>query len=290
MESCEQLSDEELLSELAARLTKRLSADAETEMRELNAKLVATEALKGRFLSNIRNEINNPLTSLRGFSAAIANTPDLPRAQVNKMASFIHREAFELSFQMQNIFAAADLEAGLSTPDFKQVNVNLLVAETIKDFTCVANSRQVHFLVEMDEEMAVMSDHTKLGLILSNLIRNGIEYAHGEVNVKVSVDAETLTIEVWDDGPGIAPHNLKKIFDRFVQLSEGSAKSHPGHGLGLAVARACAELIGGSIEAVPGIGAGAGAHLRVKIPQGAIEHPVMVDEVSQFLFDSVEIL
>jgi signal transduction histidine kinase len=285
-------TDEELLAALAERLADRRgalqqAAQVLAEMRAVNAKLETAERLKGRFLSNIRNEINNPLTAVRGFSAALVNTPDLSRERVAGMAATIFREVSDLSFQMQNIFAAADLEAGVTAPDFARVNLPHLVAEVVGDFAALAEFKKVEMVIEIADGATAITDPGKLSLILANLLRNAIEFARGRVQVRVVMEEEMLTLDVLDDGPGIPEADAARVFDRFVQLSEGSTKAHPGHGLGLSVARACAELIGGSVESVAR--AGGGAHFRVSLLVGAAEEVgEEADGANQFLFDAVE--
>lgn len=292
MHTLQKAADDELLAALTERLAERRgalqqAAEVLDEMRIVNAKLEAAERLKGRFLSNIRNEINNPLTTVRGLSAALANTPDLSRERAAGMAATIFREASDLSFQMQNIFAAADLEAGVAEPDLAPVNLYDLVAESVGDFEPLAEHKGVSVVTEPGDEITAMMDRGKFALILANLLRNAIEFARTKVAIRLNLDDQTLTLDVCDDGPGIPEKDGARIFDRFVQLSEGSTKSHPGHGLGLSVARACAEILGGSIKAVAK--AEPGAHLRVMlevVPVTAGEEAA--DSTSQFLFDAVE--
>ncbi|MGB8169335.1 MAG: HAMP domain-containing sensor histidine kinase [Chthoniobacteraceae bacterium] len=292
MHTLQKAADDELLTALTERLAERRgalqqSAEVLAEMRIVNAKLEAAERLKGRFLSNIRNEINNPLTTVRGLSAALANTPGLSRERTAGMAATIFREASDLSFQMQNIFVAADLEAGVAEPELGPVNLDELVAEIVGDFEPLAEHKGVSIITEAGDEIAAMMDRGKFTLILANLLRNAIEFARTKVVVRLSLADQILTLDVCDDGPGIPVEDGSRIFDRFVQLSEGSTKSHPGHGLGLSVARACAELLGGSIESVAK--AEPGAHLRVVLEVATVAAGGNVaDSASQFLFDAVE--
>jgi len=292
MNTTDNFTDEALLEALAQRLSERHEAleDAHkllNELRALNLKLEAAEQLKGRFLSNIRNEINNPLTALRGFAAAIASNPELAREQVTEMAAAMHREASDLSFQMENIFVAADFEAGSVAPDVTHVQVNRLIAETIDDVRLFAEGKGIEITTCIAEEHIVITDAAKLGQLLANLLRNAIEFARKKVRVSLSRPAEMLVLDVEDDGPGIPAQESERVFDRFVQLSEGSTKSHPGHGLGLSVARACADLIGGAIEVVEG--PGVGAHFRVQFPADEVAAGGESAEASnEFLFDVLE--
>jgi len=292
MPTSDQSTDETLLAALAERLHERRGALAQAaemlgEMRAVNAKLEAAERLKGRFLSNIRNEINNPLTTLRGFAAAIATNPDLPREQVTALAAGMYRDVSDLAFQMQNIFAAADFEAGCAAPDFARVHVSGFIAEIVADLRSIAEAKNIAIDVTMPDGLTVVTDPAKVALILTNLLRNALEFGRAKVNLSIVQEDETLVLDVRDDGPGIAVEESARVFDRFVQLSEGSTKSHPGHGLGLSIARACAEVIGGSIEVLDT--PGAGAHFRLQFPVGSPDsHGEEADAANEFLFEVLE--
>lgn len=298
MNSLNPPSDEELLSALAARLQDRrhaqeLAASAAADLLAMNARLESAERLKSQFLSNIRNEINNPLTVVRGFAAEIANRPTLPPADLRTMAVAIFREVGKLSFQMSNIFAAADFESGLVRPNWARVNVTTLLRDVVDDFQSQAGPRRIALQLECQSKPAliVKTDPHLLELTVANLLSNAVAFTPDgkTVQVRAFTDAETITVEVQDDGPGIPEEDLERIFDRFVQLSTGSQKCHGGHGLGLAVVRACAETLGGKIEV--GASPGVGSIFRLVLPR---QRECPTDESASsgngVIFDVVEVL
>src|SRR4051812_17813672 len=111
------ISDEQLISLLTERLQrkKRELKEDDALLREvhlLSNKLKRSEALKSNFLSNIRNEINNPLASIVGLSRVLKSDQIISAEKLKRTASMIYHASFNLEFQMRNIFAAADIEAG----------------------------------------------------------------------------------------------------------------------------------------------------------------------------------
>ncbi len=112
----EPIKDDDLLEELKKRFLDNKKALRDMvvmneKIEKLNAKLAESEKLKTNFLSNIRNEINNPLTAILGMARQLASpVPDQQTRQA--MAETIYHEAFDLDFQLRNIFAAAELESG----------------------------------------------------------------------------------------------------------------------------------------------------------------------------------
>ena len=103
-------------------------------LEEVNKKLKEAESLKTNFLSHIRNEINNPLTSIMGLSEQIIHGSNLNPDTIQKTAEMIYSETFDLDFQLRNIFVAAELEAGEHIMNVSNVDVNALIQSTITSF------------------------------------------------------------------------------------------------------------------------------------------------------------
>src|SRR3954470_14399093 len=113
------ISDHDLIQELKLRFETKEKLFTEqltllTELKHVNEKLVLSEGLKSNFLSNIRNEINNPVASILGLAKNIAEG-DLSQEATKKFATLIYSEIFSLDFQLRNILASAELEAGEAT-------------------------------------------------------------------------------------------------------------------------------------------------------------------------------
>jgi len=222
----------------------------------LNKKLQESESLKSNFLSNVRNEINNPLTSIMGLSEQIMNGVNLEFDSIMHRALMIYSEAFDLDFQLRNIFVAAELEAGEATPSIARVDVNALIKSTINAFRHKANKKEITIqytyksIYETDEENLLKTDPEKFKLILSNLIGNALEFSfdRGMVELVAKRDNKYLVFSLKDNGIGIKDEDQTIIFDRFKQLETGVTRTHGGHGLGLSITRDLVALLGGRID------------------------------------------
>lgn len=292
-----ELRDDELIQELTIRFAQSRKAFSDLsvvnrKLVEMNRRLEQSEALKSNFLSNIRNEINNPLNAIIGLAAELAALgPE--GAEAAKMASLICSEACNLDFQLRNIFMAAELEAGEVDPHIIQVNVAAVAKEVVEVFRYSASRKSVDIELELqqtDEPLLFATDGVKLQIILSNLLANAVEFSppHDVVSVSLAIDGEgRLVVAVRDRGRGIAAEDHARIFDRFVQLEVGPTRSHPGHGLGLSIARALADLLQGTmtLESAPG----KGALFTVVLPPNAFsdgEH-IFAEGGNLFLFDEM---
>jgi signal transduction histidine kinase len=254
----EQYSDEDIIKELTERIGKmsQYKSDQKNILKELevvNKKLKESEALKTNFLSNIRNEIINPFTSILTLSKSIMSVDVKNADKIKTMVSLIHLESFELDFQFKNIFAAAAIEAGEFYPEYSRVNVFSLVSDVIALFLSKADQKQITIKLEVPEnfsEQYFVTDSEKLQLIISNLLSNAIKYSHVGSDIKVIAENihGNLMLSIQDWGIGFDKISEEEIFNRFTQLDSGLTRAYGGHGLGLSITRSTVECMNGEIK------------------------------------------
>lgn len=272
----EHLSDSELLEVMRQRLEAKDRAygdlrDLMAKLEELNAKLVESERMKSSFLSNIRNEINNPLTAVLTMAEILASGDQAPDYETLKtIAALIHKEAFSLNFQLRNIFAAAELEAGEAIPGFSGSDIDSIIKDVASSFRHRAQERNVFVDLDIYAGLSLnpfRTDAEKVHRVVSNLLSNAVEFSPegGRVTLKAFLDDGWLFISVTDSGPGIDPSRHNAIFERFRQLDTGVSKKHLGHGLGLSIVKATVDLLGGRISVDSS--SGKGAVFTVLIPE-----------------------
>lgn len=261
------------------------------KLEKLNKKLTEAEATKSNFLSNIRNEINNPLTSIMGLSRQMAVGCSDERT-IREMAQAIYREAFDLDFQMSNILTAAEIEAGEASLSISKVDIGKLIRSLIDSFNHKAKEKhlEMEFIGNSPAGLHLRTDPEKLQKILSNLLANAIEYSEEQQTIRIRAwkDGEQLNISVEDEGIGIPDQEKDKIFERFKQLDSGIRKSHRGHGLGLSVSRALVEIINGVITFSPAPGKGSVFRINLKEAESGPGADVISEDGNEFLFRTEE--
>ena len=291
------VSDDVLIEELSNRFAQSRKAFSDLsvvnrKLLEMNEKLERSESLKSNFLSNIRNEINNPLNAIMGLAGQLAIV-GAGNEEIACLSSLIGAEANHLDFQLRNIFMAAELEAGEVSPHCMKAHVASVLRDVIDLFLHSAAKKNVSLVLtpslNEDERIAVF-DVEKTQIIVSNLLANAIEFSGdgGTVAVSFSVSGDGfLRISVQDTGIGIAPADHQRIFDRFVQLDSGSTRSHLGHGLGLSIAKALVELMHGSISLVSA--PGEGTQFTVSIPPCSLsdDENSFLEAGNLFIFDDM---
>ena len=253
------ISDAELLKELKGRFEQNNESLQEQkklmiELEGVNKKLQESEELKSNFLSNIRNEIVNPLTTLMGLSKNLLLFDWPNKESVRDVARTIHSESLNLDFQLKNIFTAAEIEAGELMLSPSNVDVNRLISNVVDSVSHKTNEKKIDLKIinadDKENQIFIKTDAEKIHLVLSNLLLNAIEFSHieGKVEINSFIKDRELFISVKDYGTGISKVDQDKIYDRFRQLETGSTKKHLGHGLGLSVAKAIMDLLGGDIN------------------------------------------
>ncbi len=296
-------TDKELIEEISRRMksnTKLLKEqkDLMEELKTVNKKLQESESLKSHFISNITNEIVNPFSSILGLSKAILSVDKENWKKVFSMVALIYTEAFNLDFQLKNIFAAAKIEAGEIYPEIGSVDICNLVQSVTQTFKIEAKKKKVSFEIIPDEQSIqrdengsfyFKTDAEKLKLILLNFLNNAVKYSleEGLITIKYRLENEQLYISVKDRGVGISEEHKNIIFDRFKRVDTGITSTNRGHGLGLSINKAVLDLLGGNvkIESQPG----QGATFTINIPEATEDAFLMATDDNELFFNDKQV-
>ena len=296
-----ELTDHELIEELMKRFNKTKQALSEVqqlnkELKAVNKKLGESESLKSHFISNITNEIINPFASILALSKNITEVEHSGWDEVKKMVTLIYSEAFNLDFQLRNIFVAAKLEAGEIFPEILRVDVKYLLESLIESFQYEYDKKNLKVKFDFDidadskKSFQFKTDAEKLKLIVANLLFNAIKFSNenSEIVIKVWIDNKNLRISVKDFGIGISQENQTIIFDRFKRLDSGINSLNRGHGLGLSINKALIDLFDGDIDIKSELGKG--ANFTISIPESDVETTGFAMDGNELFFDDDEMI
>lgn len=268
------------------------------ELKTVNKKLHDSESLKSHFISNITNEIVNPFSSILGLSKAILSVDKENWKKVFSMVALIYTEAFNLDFQLKNIFAAAKIEAGEIYPEVGSVNICSLIKSVTGTFRIEAKKKKLSFEVIADEKTIkrdesgnfyFKTDAEKLKLVLLNFLNNAVKYSldEGLITIKYWMEDDQLFVSVKDRGVGISEEHKNIIFDRFKRIDSGITSTSRGHGLGLSINKAVLDLLGGNIviKSQPG----EGAEFTINIPEATEDAFLMATDDNELFFNDKEV-
>lgn len=251
----ENLSDELLLQEVKRRFEQKNETLHELEfltkkLYDLNEKLRENDKVKGEFLSLIKNVFNNPIGSLLNLSSMMLKNEDTPRTQ--KMKLLLDVELQKLNFQLNNIFTAAEIEAGEIGNYLSVVDIKAIFDEVCGAFTYLIEDKALVIQSDIALHHPVVSDAKKLHTILLNLISNACEYSFrgNTISFRVFSQEALLILEVSNTGDVISKEHKKEVFNRFKKVDKNSRarESVEGLGLGLSVVNALVESMDGVVD------------------------------------------
>jgi signal transduction histidine kinase len=218
---------------------------------------------------DIAHDLRIPIARIRG-QAELALTgrsaPEDPAA----LAQSVVEECDRLLAMVNTMLDLAEAEAGVPVERRQPVSLGGLVREACELYLPVAEEKGVTLTAEVGGEVALRADAGRLRRILANLLDNAVKYTppSGRVSVALEAYGSRAAVHVADSGPGIAPEDLGRVFDRFFR-GDGS-RGTPGSGLGLSLARALARNLGGDLTVTSRPGEGSVFSLVLPLP-GATE-------------------
>ncbi|MBX3607997.1 MAG: two-component sensor histidine kinase [Piscinibacter sp.] len=244
-----------VLALLALGLRRQERANEALRASEMGAQ--AASRAKTEFLAAISHELRTPLTSIRGFAELMERRIDHP--VFREQAGLIRKGAEHLNTLLTEILDMTKVEAGAMPIVPEPQDLRQLIARVGEFFEVAAAAKGLALRVRVADDVPaqVLCDPLRAKQILNNLMSNAIKFtAQGLVGIEVERHADELRLSVVDTGPGIAPERQELIFEKFRQGNDRVSYQHGGTGLGLALSRALAELMGGRLTVRSAIDAG----------------------------------
>jgi signal transduction histidine kinase len=226
----------------------------------------AAEATRRQMVAAVSHDLRTPLASLQLLVEAVDDEIVDEETRRRYLAT-MRTNVGSLSTLIDELFELSRIEAGDIEWSIRQVELGMLVDETVAAMQPEAGAKGVEIRTQLGEgELRAKADPEKVQRVLFNLIRNAIRHtpADGSVTVRARSDRAGVEIEVVDTGDGIPAADRDRVFDAFFRGGEGASRSSDGAGLGLAVSRAIVERHGGRIWLEPGED---GTRVRFSLPR-----------------------
>jgi len=222
-------------------------------------RLKQLERQREEFVANVSHELRTPLSLIKGYVETLLDgARDNPEV-AERFLKIIERNANRLDLLIQDLLAISALESGRMTLALQAVDLHALVEKVFSHLHTKAENKTVQLVNELPALIA-NGDANRLDQVLANLVDNAIKY--GRVNGSVVVGGKKLAdgrleIFVRDDGPGIPPEALERVFERFYRVDKARSRDQGVTGLGLAIVKHIVHAHGGEVRVESELGRGA---------------------------------
>ncbi|MDR6884668.1 HAMP domain-containing sensor histidine kinase [Bacillus sp. 3255] len=224
-------------------------------LNRMAGKLQKVEEGRKRFLSEISHELRTPLTTIRASLQGITDGVVEPE-DAKEFIQVSLQETLRLSALVDDLLELSSFEEKQVRLSFQRTDVSEVIGLVVTQLKMKAKSKGIELHADAPVPYRVSADADRLRQVFINLLDNAINHIPegSEAGIRVRTVKNERWIEVWDNGPGIAPEKLPYLFDRFYKADESRNRS--GAGLGLTICKHIMEAHGGSIRVESGLGSG----------------------------------
>jgi two-component system OmpR family sensor kinase len=235
-----------------------------TKIEEAFDERTASEERLRRFVGDASHELRTPLTSIRGYAELFRRGAAERPEDLEKAMRRIEEEASRMGVMVDDLLLLARLDQKRPL-EHQPVDLTRIARDAVDDTRTVAPERVIDY--SPNGAIVVPGDEVRLRQVLANLLTNAVRHTPPStpVHVQVTSDDTEAVIEVRDEGPGMAPEDAARVFERFWRADSSRTRASGGTGLGLAIVSAIAEAHGGKAEVLTA--PGAGATFRVHLPR-----------------------
>jgi two-component system phosphate regulon sensor histidine kinase PhoR len=240
-------------------------------------RLKQLESARQEFVANVSHELRTPLSLIKGYVETLLDgARDNPEV-ATKFLQTIDRNSERLKLLIEDLLTISELESGRVKLNLQAVPLGPVVAKVFEDFKARADAKSMR-LINQAPDLAVRADADRLEQVLGNLIDNAIKYGRAKGTVTVGGSARDdgqVEVFVQDDGPGIPPEALERVFERFYRVDKARSREQGGTGLGLAIVKHIVQGQGGRVWATSEPSRGTTFYFTLAQGTGTLQQPLL---------------
>ena len=257
----------ELAESIGLILVKLEARDFHIEMAvEAEKRLTELNELKDKYLGIAAHDLRNPLSSIRGMSEMLIEM-DVDEDTQKSFVESINRVSNQMLTLINDLLDVSVIESGGFELNFTEGNLSGLIDERVGIATVNAQRKKITLSTDLQKVSNCMFDAERFRQVADNLITNAIKFSPAETNIHLTCQeiGNSIEIAVSDQGPGIPPEEIDKLFGAFQTLSTRPTGGEKSTGLGLSIAKQIVDSHGGNIEVQSKIGIGTTFVVRIPI-------------------------
>ncbi len=227
------------------------------------------DRLRTALLASVSHELRTPLTSIKGLSSSLVQ-PDIhwDSETQQEFLRIIDHESDILTHIVNDLMEMSQIEAGIMRLEKTRSTLSSILRQINDHLQGLVKKHR--FEVRLPDDLPpIYVDEIRIGEVITNLVQNAVSYS--EPGTAITLEAHRndneIVVEITDEGIGIGPEHIDKVFDRFYRLESGVARRRGGTGLGLSICKAIVEQHGGKIWVESQLGKGSKFSFSIPLPQ-----------------------
>ena len=253
-----------------------LNENLEKRIQERTQELEYAIRAKSDFLANMSHEIRTPLNGIIGF-IDILHKNETHEDKLERL-SVVKESGHSLLTIINDILDFSKLESNKVIIEKIPIDISKIFNHIAELFYSKASEKDINIVVDINENVPnnCLGDSTRIKQVVSNILSNAIKFSREHTSIRISLnytkESHMLHCEIQDNGTGIAPENIKSIFNSFEQADSSVTRTHGGTGLGLAISKSLVELMGGTIEVKSELNVGSSFIFTLKLKETDEKH------------------
>ena len=232
------------------------------------SRLKQADEIRRDFVANVSHELRTPLSIFHGNLETLLEAGDLDENETRHIYEVMKRHSDRLNLLVNDLLSLARLESKEANLQLSEINVRDFLKSVTRDWEKRLTQKNLRLEMQMPDNFpALHADERRLEEVVHNLLDNAVNYSHenGHILIQAAAPDQEIVFSVCDEGVGIAPADLPRIFERFYRADRARSRELGGTGLGLSIVKHIAQLHGGRVEAESTLGQS--TTIRVILPK-----------------------
>ncbi|PYJ84225.1 MAG: PAS domain-containing sensor histidine kinase [Verrucomicrobia bacterium] len=222
-------------------------------------RLKQLENTRQEFVANVSHELRTPLSMIKGYVETLINGAKDDPNVATRFLRTIEKHADRLTYLIEDLLTISRLESGQIVLNLQKVGLRSVAEDVMEDLQSRAGDKKVNLENQVPDDVVVRADADRVQQVIFNLVDNAIKYGRPEGNVWINArlaGGEFAEVSVRDNGPGIPPDSIDRVFERFYRADKARSREQGGTGLGLSIVKHIVQSHGGEVWVESELGRG----------------------------------